>query len=917
MRTVRFLMKGLNKLADDSRLHNLKLAVITAALSAGMLSQTSAALAETNNVSEAELLKEAVALYEKLSGKEVEVPQSLTELCNDEGLGKAIILGFANADEINEIANSVSLRKQDAMTVLYKTIIDFDDSFALSYDEVDEYLNKCCDNALIDEENRVGYAFMIKHGIILTNEETEPNKTITWESCNILTDVLYNFFVREAEITVGDTAIQIGANADTVTDALGEPDRITESGYDFDWYVYNKNYSDFVMVGMYEDRICALFTNSSDFSFGDIKSGDDYLLTYKYALDSACRFYEGKDGKLDAFMYNPRIMNTSDKTSPLSYTAVLADLINANRAGNGDEPIKLSAELLQKAQDMASQPKYIELSKSSGSHIADRAQHETAGDIFSVYAKLLKSDSDVFSKDVNILGIGTVTDGDEVSVSILSDSADSKTYEKAESDFSLETLSNIVDLTESTSDSNAYIEAFAEQTDINEKQTQVTSLSADGTVAVSEREDTAVSADVTEESTEGDSVSDEISQTEVFVRNGDDFVISTPDSEDGDFLVKIYSFEDDKYIVNSFIKAANSKITLNSELFTAGKDYSVSVSSADGSAAQSEFIMSYGEAAEDAVKIITPEMNTVSDNDFIALEWASDIYSDFAIDIYNEDGQLLISQPVSEAHKAKISNVEPGNYYIYVSAVRRGDKVVKAQANVNVTVEMPAPIITEHILNDGEKYYPIYEDSEMGLVYFYDEDIVDVEVPSSNGKTAIVKKKKITQKQVKATSYYKQLANVQQKVEYFEGSSVLSTKKATEFTEDAILHGQLSVYNVGLGSEIVAEAENYLGVPYLWGGTTTSGFDCSGLVQYVYNKLGISLPRVSQQQYLVGTPLTRDELLPGDLVFFSDNGDVHHVGIYIGNGMMIHAPYTGAVVQYQSIDTGHYKEEFCGGRRVY
>lgn len=93
---------------------------------------------------------------------------------------------------------------------------------------------------------------------------------------------------------------------------------------------------------------------------------------------------------------------------------------------------------------------------------------------------------------------------------------------------------------------------------------------------------------------------------------------------------------------------------------------------------------------------------------------------------------------------------------------------------------------------------------------------------------------------------------------------------------------------------VVAEAEKYLGVPYVWGGTTPSGFDCSGLVQYVYAQLGIALPRTSEEQYEFGTLTTSP--VPGDIVHYSG-----HVGIYIGNSMMIHAPKPGDVVTVASI----------------
>jgi cell wall-associated NlpC family hydrolase len=106
------------------------------------------------------------------------------------------------------------------------------------------------------------------------------------------------------------------------------------------------------------------------------------------------------------------------------------------------------------------------------------------------------------------------------------------------------------------------------------------------------------------------------------------------------------------------------------------------------------------------------------------------------------------------------------------------------------------------------------------------------------------------------------------------------------------------------GASVVADAEQYLGVPYQWGGTNpTTGFDCSGLVQHVYGDLGISLPRTSQQQATVGTPVDSvADAQPGDLVFFEPSaGGPGHVGIYIGNGQMIDAPHTGTDVRIQPV----------------
>jgi peptidoglycan DL-endopeptidase CwlO len=102
-----------------------------------------------------------------------------------------------------------------------------------------------------------------------------------------------------------------------------------------------------------------------------------------------------------------------------------------------------------------------------------------------------------------------------------------------------------------------------------------------------------------------------------------------------------------------------------------------------------------------------------------------------------------------------------------------------------------------------------------------------------------------------------------------------------------------------LGGQAVAIAEQYLGVPYVWGGASPSGFDCSGLVMYVYAQLGVSLPHNADAQMTSLPAVPLSDLQPGDLVFF--NG-ASHVGIYVGNGTMIHAPHTGTVVQFGNIN---------------
>jgi cell wall-associated NlpC family hydrolase len=112
---------------------------------------------------------------------------------------------------------------------------------------------------------------------------------------------------------------------------------------------------------------------------------------------------------------------------------------------------------------------------------------------------------------------------------------------------------------------------------------------------------------------------------------------------------------------------------------------------------------------------------------------------------------------------------------------------------------------------------------------------------------------------------------------------------------------------------VVGIAMRYLGVPYRWGGASPStGFDCSGFIMYVYAQVGVSLPHYTGALWNMGTPVSRDQLQPGDLVFFNGLG---HAGIYVGGGNFIHSPHTGDVVKISSM-TGWYASTYVGARRI-
>jgi len=122
----------------------------------------------------------------------------------------------------------------------------------------------------------------------------------------------------------------------------------------------------------------------------------------------------------------------------------------------------------------------------------------------------------------------------------------------------------------------------------------------------------------------------------------------------------------------------------------------------------------------------------------------------------------------------------------------------------------------------------------------------------------------------------------------------------------------------GTGQEIVSYAERFLGVPYVYGGTSPSGFDCSGLVYYCYTHYGYSVNRTAASLAYNGVSVSKSSLRPGDIILFTseDGGYVGHTGIYIGGGQFIHAPHTGDVVKVSSLSDSYYTSHYWGARRV-
>jgi cell wall-associated NlpC family hydrolase len=158
------------------------------------------------------------------------------------------------------------------------------------------------------------------------------------------------------------------------------------------------------------------------------------------------------------------------------------------------------------------------------------------------------------------------------------------------------------------------------------------------------------------------------------------------------------------------------------------------------------------------------------------------------------------------------------------------------------------------------------------------------------------------------------------KVKTTNGDIVWANKSFITVRSSNVSRGDArSQSNVSLGQKLVDFAKQFLGVGYVWGGTSPNGFDCSGLIKYTYQNFGIPLERVASAQAKEGTFVSKDNLIPGDLVFFDTNGTrryINHVGMYIGDGKFIQASSGYSKVVISTLISGFYSNTYMTARRI-
>lgn len=238
-----------------------------------------------------------------------------------------------------------------------------------------------------------------------------------------------------------------------------------------------------------------------------------------------------------------------------------------------------------------------------------------------------------------------------------------------------------------------------------------------------------------------------------------------------------------------------------------------------------------------------------------------------------------------------------------IYTVKSGDTIFSIAKKYGVTMES---ILESNSELESEKSLKV---GMALLVPESSEDVVPVDYGKNQTQTLIVHG---TPKQQNKTSS-EQAVNVMT----VNGRTVtVPTHRSAE--EKAKYRGKYSnMSSRGFmgGNTIVKTAFNFIGVPYVFGGSTPSGFDCSGFVQYVYRMCGVKIPRMAHHQYYAGTPIGRKSVRPGDLVFFETyTQGISHVGIYIGDNKFIHASSKGAV-RIDSLGAAYYTSAYRGAAR--
>ncbi len=762
------------------------------------------------------------------------------------GLGAVYDTISGDAAYTPEALDNLDITKQDAAALIYDMLLCYDASLEISEDEANHILNSCYDNGKLSEENRVAFAFCLKHGIFKSDIETYPSAVLDDEAKATILSRVQDSFIRDKEFMVSGKKLVMNSAEKALTDTFGEPHRVDKTIYGFSWYVYNSEDTGFFMAGVRGGRVCAFFTCDSGYEVLGYEKGMDYTEPSVIGL----YVYTDELGKVDGVLYNPCEIETYTYTDEIlaCMENELLDIINAHRADDG----KLALNKIDAVNSV------FTFSESAGQNVQE---------LF--YGMLMQKgeNPDIINETISASADAAVD------IALTPDGGLRAAVATNAGVFGI--------LPKSGKEGEISKESF----DIKPR----TFISAPKITSLK-------SGDV--------------------LNAGEDVTVELSDSVSDKYYVKIYDRERERDIVCQYITSDDTVFTYPKELFTPGGDYSLEMCSVDGDelhyADKTDFV--YGEA-DAAVYIEAPFDGSATYDSEIEVFLASSVYHDFKLDVTNSDNEVIISKVLRGSDKTILDSIPSGKYTLTATALARGTDAYRGQHTVSFEIKKVTAVVREYVLSPNERFNFRYESRDGKYLYFYDQDVIyiDEQVQALDGlgnpiadelgnpvmNTVKSPRKKIVEKKVPATKQYRKLRAMYNAGSYTTG--VITSTNATE-----------------AGNAFANAALLYQGIPYVWGGETPSGFDCSGLVKYVSGKLGKSVHRTSQEQFAYdGVFVEKSQLIPGDLLFFQDNGVIHHVGIYIGDGKMVHAPHTGDVVKVSSINSSYYVREYAGAKRIF
>lgn len=569
---------------------------------------------------------ELIDIYEVMTETEIDIEKQRGKVNSDkDNIVKAVTVGLIDNSDPALFSDKELLTSQTVADLCYRTAALADESFKLSNAEAEHILNYEFNNAVLDDDMRIPYAFLIKHNIVGKNWEKSPVLYLSEDEAQAVISNMRVVFGSEVRFKVGNKSVRMGESSGAVAAKLGTPNRIDKTEYGFDWYVYNEDYSKFMMVGMDAGVAVAFFSNSESLVHNNLTVGMKYSDITDYNENIYTFIEDETTGTLDAILYNPYRAAELDDQILKNKGMEFFDMLNSVRHKKQLSEFIYDEQLSETAADASRHLSKVGIETADNTLVAGF----DAANLFRGYENLISLRfTDVWdfsTKRVSYGGCGVYTSENGCTITLLLEQRD-----KVE----------------------AINPTYADLSDPVYPQIK------SGSAAVY--------------SPTGGQV----------YPAGENVTIKFSDAGVQKYHVEILNCESRDYAVNAVITGDIEEYTVPSGRFSPGVDYELTVT---GEYAGTEVLnyfaeFSYGDAAPIEILSPTVEHEITDDNPNVSVIWKSDVYTDFQIDLIDEKSQVIASSRVIDKNETELSGLAVGKYSVKVSALRRNSNIIKAAA---------------------------------------------------------------------------------------------------------------------------------------------------------------------------------------------------------------------------------------------